>query len=181
MSEQTDSALVRRANRGNREAFAALLDRHYDRIYRFSFRVLGDAEEAADLAQDVCVSLPRKLTSFRGKSPFTTWLYRVVINAGRDALRRKGTRRRNEQIYMELDAQEHEDRAGRQRQLAWLQEALGQLSEELRATAALVTEEGLRHGEVGKILGVSESTVSWRMHRVRKHLRALAINQEEIT
>ena len=97
-AEKRDGALARRAAAGDREAFAALLECHYHRIFRIGARVLGDADEAADLAQDVCVALPARLASWRGESRFTTWLYRVVMNAARDALRRKDARRRGERF-----------------------------------------------------------------------------------
>ena len=174
MNDATDGALARRAGTGDGDAFAALLERHYDRIFRVGARVLGDAEEAADLAQDVCVALPAKLASFRGESRFSTWLYRVVVNAARDALRRKAARRRGERDYAERDALVRAQAAARECESSWLERALDGLSDELRTTVALVLEEGLRHSEAGAVLGVSESTVSWRMHEVRRRLRALA-------
>ena len=179
MSDQFDGPLAARAAAGDRGAFAALLERHYGRIYRLGARVLDDDDEAADLAQDVCVALPGKLASFRGDSKFTTWLYRVVLNAARDAQRRRATRQRGERGYAELDALERARLAARACESSWLRAALGHLSEELRATVVLVIEEGLRHAEAGEVLGVSESTVSWRMHEVRKRLRALAAEEEE--
>ena len=180
MVDHTDGALARRSAEGDRRAFAALLERHYDRMYRVGERVLGDAEEAADLAQDVCVSLPAKLVSYRGESQFTTWLYRVVVNAARDALRRKAARQRSERSYVELDAMMRAQATARECESSWLRQALGQLSDELRATVGLVLEEGLRHAEAGEVLGVSEATVSWRMHEVRKRLRALAVEEEAV-
>ena len=181
MDENTDGTLARRAAAGDRDAFAALIERHYERIYRVGARVLGDADAAADLAQDVCVGLPAKLSSFRGESRFTTWLYRVVVNAARDALRRNVARQRNERIYAEVDALVRAGNAARERESSWLRQALGRLPEELRATVVLVLAEGLRHAEAGKVLGVSEATVSWRMHEVRKRLRALATDEEGAT
>ena len=178
MGDPSDRALARRTAEGDEQAFAALLERHYDRIYRVGARVLGDAEEAADLAQDVCVALPARLASFRGESRFTTWLYRVVVNAARDALRRKAARQRGEQGFAELDALVRSQDTARERESSWLRQALGGLSEELRATVLLVLEEGLRHAEAGEVLGVSKSTVSWRMHEVRRRLRALAAAEE---
>ena len=180
--ERQDGALARRAAAGDREAFAALLERHYERIYRVGARVLGDADEAADLAQDVCVALPARLTSWRGESRFTTWLYRVVVNAARDALRRKDARRRSERSYAETEALmrvEDASQASRACEASWLRRALGELPEDLRVTVFLVLEEELRHAEAGEVLGVSESTVSWRMHEVRKRLRVLAAGGEE--
>ena len=178
--DSDDGTLTRRAAAGDRDAFAALLERHYDRIYRVGCRVLGDPDAAADLAQDVCISLPAKLASWRGESKFTTWLYRVVVNAAHDALRRNAVRLRNERIHAEADALARAGNAARECEASWLRQALGRLPEELRTTVALVLEEGLRHAEAGEVLGVSESTVSWRMHEVRKRLRALAASEEGV-
>ena len=178
MNDNTDSSLAYRAAVGDRDAFSALLERHYDLIYRVGARVLGDAEEAADLAQDVCIGLPVKLASYRAESRFTTWLYSVVVNAARDALRRKAARYRGERSYAEFDALVRVRADAGACESSWLRQALGRLSEDLRTTVFLVLEEGLRHAEAGNVLGVSESTVSWRMHEVRKRLRALAAAEE---
>ena len=174
-----DGTLARRAAAGDRDAFVVLLERHYDRIYRIGARVLGDADEAADLAQDVCISLPARLSSFRGQSRFSTWLYRVVVNAARDTLRRTDARRRGERSFAEMESLLRAEDAGRACEASWLRRALGQLPEDMRLTVFLVLEEEMKHAEAGTVLGVSESTVSWRMHEVRKRLRALAAGEEE--
>ncbi len=179
MIEHDDAALVRRARGGDREAFAALIERHYDRIHRLGARVLGDGEEAEDLAQDVCAGLAARLGSYRGDSLFTTWLYRVVVNAARDAIRRAAIRRRREREHAEADALVRAARADREGERVWLRQVMARLPEDLRATAALVLGEGLRHAEAGEILGISEATVSWRMHELRKRLRVMAADEEE--
>lgn len=171
MTDQADEILARRAVAGDRNAFSDLLERHYGLIYRVAARMLGDGVEAEDLAQDVCVGLVTRLASYGGQSRFTTWLYRVVVNAARDAMRRNATRRRNEQEFAEQDGLGDRQIGIGGEDSVWLQQVLGQLSEELRTTVILVLAEGLRHGEAGKILGVSEATVSWRLHQVRKQLR----------
>lgn len=178
MSADSDAALAGRAAAGDRDAFAMLLERHYETIYRIGARVLGDADDAADLAQDVCVGLAAKLPSWRGESRFTTWLYRVVVNAARDRLRRDGARRRNEHAFAETESLARAARDGRENEAVWLRQVLGALNADLRATVTLVIEEGLRHGEAAEILGVSESTVSWRMHEARNRLRALMADSE---
>lgn len=179
MTDVDDEILARRAAAGDRNAFSALLERHYGLIYRVGARMLGDRVEAEDLAQDVCMGLVTRLASYGGQSRFTTWLYRVVVNAARDAVRRNATRRRNEQEFGEGDGLGHR-RSGSGEDSIWLQQVLGQLSEELRATVILVLAEGLRHGEAGKILGVSEATVSWRLHQVRKQLRSQKAQTERM-
>ena len=179
MGEHSDERLAKRAAAGDRDAFSALLERHYDRVYRIGVRVLDDADAAADLAQDVCVGLPAKLSSYRGESKFTTWLYRVVVNAARDALRRNASRLRNERSYAEVDALLRTPDPSRTRLLLWLRSALRNLPDELRITVVLVLDEGLRHAEAGEALGVSEATISWRMHEVRKRLRDMSVEAEE--
>ena len=83
-------------------------------------------------------------------------------------------RRRNEALHAEVDALTRAGDAARARELAWLRQTLDAQPDDLRITAILVCDEGLKHSAVGEILGVSESTVSWRMHELRKRLRALA-------
>ena len=178
MSGETDGALAGRAAAGDRDAFATLLERHYERIYRVGGRVLGDADDAADLAQDVCVSLAARLPSYRGESRFTTWLYRVVVNAARDRLRRDGARRRNEQAFAEIDTLTRAGQAERDDEGVWLRQVLAMLGADLRTTVTLVIGEGLRHAEAAEVLGVSESTVSWRMHEARNKLRELVASNE---
>ena len=179
MGEHTDEALVGRACAGDREAFTLLIERHYERIYRIGVRVLNDVSAAEDLAQEISVGLVTKLATFRGGSRFTTWLHRVVVNAALDAMRRDGTRQDSERDYAETTAMERGDHAGQEEQSAWLRQTLLRLPENLRVTVVLVLDEGLRHAEAGDVLGVSEATVSWRMHQARKHLRAFAAEDEE--
>ena len=180
MSEDTDRALASRAAAGDREAFATLIERHYGLIYRVGARVLSDDEAAADLAQDVCVGLASRLPSYRGESRFSTWLYRVVLNAALDRLRRDGAQRRNDAAYAEVDAMTRAGQAAIDAEALWLRQMLNGLADDLRTTVVLVLQEGLRHAEAAEVLGVSESTVSWRMHEARKRLRALAAAEDKI-
>src|SRR3954453_821993 len=76
-----DGILVSAAASGDREAFAALLDRHYARIHGLAWRLTGSRADADDVAQDVCCALVEKIGSFRGEAKFTTWLCGIVFNA----------------------------------------------------------------------------------------------------
>ena len=180
MTDVDDEILARRAAAGDRSAFSKLLERHYGLIYRVGVRMLGNGAEAEDLAQDVCLGLATRLASYGGQSRFTTWLYRVVVNAARDSMRRDATRRRNEQEFVAQEGLGHRRVGAGGEDSIWLQQVLGRLSPELRATVILVLAEGLRHREAGKILGVSEATVSWRLHQVRKQLRRQAAQTERM-
>ncbi|RZV46321.1 MAG: RNA polymerase sigma factor, partial [Sphingomonadaceae bacterium] len=90
--ERPDEALARAAAAGDGEAFALLLQRHYDRLFALTFRLTGARDLAEDLTQDICAALPAKLQSFRAEARFSTWLYRVAVNAAQDKRRRAATR-----------------------------------------------------------------------------------------
>ena len=178
--ETDDNALALAAGEGDRAAFAALIDRHYDRIFRFAWRLTGAADQAEDLAQDVSILLARRIRQFRGDAKFTTWLYQVTLNAARDAGRRNATRCKAMDRYAEdLDRSMAEDR-DRATSVEWLQTALATLRDDWRETAALVVGEGLTQAEAGEALGISEGTVAWRMTEVKKALTAFAEAEAKI-
>ena len=97
-----DNELVARAAEGDAVAFQGLLERNYDRIYRIAFRFTGLQQDAEDLTQDICTTLATRLRSFRGDSRFSTWLYRVVVNAARDMHRKRATADRLHSTYGEI-------------------------------------------------------------------------------
>lgn len=176
MSEP-DEVLAQAAASGDRDAFAALLERHYDRLFALCFRLTGVRDAAEDLTQDICAALPAKLARFAGTARFTTWLYRVAVNAAHDSRRRAASRARasdgwgdwetNRRAAMDEDRDRHD----------WLTRAMTALPPELRDTLALTLDEGLTQAEAAEILGISEGTVAWRMAEVKKRLRAM--DQEE--
>ncbi|MEM8878460.1 MAG: RNA polymerase sigma factor [Pseudomonadota bacterium] len=169
-----DNALAAEARDGDRAAFASLLARHYDHVYRLALRFTGHREDAEDLAQDVVVSLPAKLRQFDGAARFRTWLYRVVFNAAVDRRRSSMAREQRERDYVDVAALVAADDADRATRAEWLNSALQAMKPELRDTAVLVLSEDLTHAEAAEILGVKESTVSWRMHELKKALTRFA-------
>lgn len=168
----SDEALARAAAGGDAQAFAALITRHYDRVFRLSFRLTGARAEAEDLTQDICAALPAKIAAFRGEARFTTWLYRVVVNAAGDRRRRAATRARAANGWGEVELARRAEAAEAAEALDWLTAAMRALPDELRDTVALVLDD-VTHAEAAEVLGVSEGTVSWRMSEVKKRLRAL--------
>ncbi len=169
-----DNELAVRAAGGDAVAFQSLLERNYDRIYRVAYRFTGMRQDAEDLTQDVCTTLPAKLKSFRGEARFSTWLYRLVVNAAHDLRRKRANADRLHATYGEIAKLKHDQAAETARDIAWLYEALDRLGEDLRQTAILVVAEGLSHAAAAQILQVKESTVSWRMYELRKKLKAQA-------
>ncbi|WP_309663660.1 RNA polymerase sigma factor [Tabrizicola sp.] len=172
--ETPDEILATAAATGDRAAFAVLIGRHYDRVFGLSFRLTGNRAEAEDLAQDICAALPAKLRNWRNEARFTTWLYRVVVNATHDLRRRQATRSRAAVGWGDWELARQDEITTEREAADWLAQAMTLLSAELRDTVALVLGEEMTQAEAGKILGVSEGTIAWRMSEVKKRLRAKA-------
>lgn len=165
-----DAALVTAAQSGDRAAFSTLIERHYDRVHGLAWQLTGSRTDAEDIAQDVCCALVQRIDSFRGEARFSTWLCGIVFNACRD-LRRK--RRSFAGLTDRLavlagigrgrDAVDLHD-------TMWIRSAVSRLPATYRETVVLVAGQQLTHAEAGAILGVTEATVSWRMHEARRRL-----------
>lgn len=168
-----DRDLARAAAEGDREAFAALLDLHYDRMFRLCFRLTGRREEAEDLTQDICLALPAKLKSFRGQARVTTWLYRIAVNAAHDRRRRDSSRTKAAEGWGDWEVSRRARARDTAADLDWLRRAMGALPDHLRDTVALTVDGEMTHAEAAEVLGISEGTVSWRLSEVRKRLRAM--------
>ena len=175
-AELSDEILVKRAVGGDRASFAALVSRHYERIHRIAWKWCGNRENAEDIAQEVCVRLARSLVSFDGNARFSTWLYRVVLNATRDHHRREQSDARKladwkadptHSLNSTADLP-HDDQ-----QLEELWHAVRQLPQKQCDAVMLVFGEELSHGEAARVLGCAEGTVSSNIHDAKKSLRRL--------
>ncbi len=174
----SDETLVADAAQGNADAFNMLVQRHYDSIFRIAYRVMGSQEDAEDLAQEVCVALPKKLSSFAGRAKFTTWLHQITINASRDLIRRKQAQRRKAEGWGEVEKMRRDEASQTATELDWLEQAMSAMSDDLRETVALVIGEDMTHAQAGEVLNLSEGTISWRMSEVKKTLRNIAKSEE---
>ncbi len=174
LMDTPDETLANAAADGDRAAFATLVHRHYDRIHGLAWRLTGSRTEAEDLAQDICAALPSKLRHWRGEAKFTTWLYRVVVNAAHDLRRRQATRSRAALGWGDWELARQDEIATQAEAQDWLAQAMTRLPPELRDTVALVLGEEMTQAEAGLVLGLSEGTIAWRMSEVKKRLRAMA-------
>ncbi|MEO0372466.1 MAG: RNA polymerase sigma factor [Pseudomonadota bacterium] len=177
--EPSNESLARAAAGGDGAAFALLLERQYDGIFRLAFRLTGDRAEAEDLTQDVCAALPAKLQGFRGEARLTTWLWRVVVNAAHDHRRRATTRAKNAQGWGDWEVNRRATDTETAEAVDWLTQAMRALPEDLRDTLALVLDD-VTHADAAEILGVSEGTISWRVSEAKKHLRALREREDQV-
>ena len=166
-------ALVVRAQNGDAEAFAELIEDHYDLIHRTAWKWCGNRDDAEDIAQDVCVKLGRAIAGFDGRSAFSSWVYRITLNAVRDMQRAGKRRGRYADAYAEISP---EDQPAEQEEAATssqLWAAVRQLPEKQRDAVLLVYAEELSHAAAAEIMGIKEATVSFHVHEARKTLRGL--------
>lgn len=180
LMDTSDEQLASAAATGDRVAFTLLLQRHYDRVFGLAFRLTGHRAEAEDLTQDICAALPVKLRNWRGDARFTTWLYRVVVNATHDLRRRQATRARAADGWGDWEIARQDEMAEERAAMDWLTGAMARLSPELRDTVALVLGEEMTQGEAAVVLGLSEGTIAWRMSEVKKKLRAMAAAETKV-
>jgi RNA polymerase sigma-70 factor (ECF subfamily) len=160
-----EEALVRRAQAGDRAAFRSLYQAYQDRVFATAYRIAGDRETAADLAQEVFVKVFEELPGFRFGSRFSTWLYRVAANhAINKASETARHARLNERIARERPSTAPaeppvHDRFADER----IQAALDGLSVKLRAVVVLRYLEGLSYEEIADALELSVGTVKSRL------------------
>lgn len=181
MDERPDDVLVQEARRGEAEAFTELVRRHRDKVYRMIHAMTRNASDTDDLAQEVFLAAYRALPSFNRNSQFSTWLFRISVNTTLSFLKKRGREKGRTEFREDLvDAERTagvpdspEDRSVHRELSVRLYEAVEALPQPFRTSFLLVADQGLSHAEAAEVLGCSENTVSWRLHKARKLLRAL--------
>ena len=181
----SDLVLVDRCRRGEPEAFARLVALHEGMVFNLAARLLGEAEEARDVAQNVFLHVYQKLGQFQGRSALRTWIYRITVNQCHNRRRWWQSRRREKEEPLDDVASGpharrladerpqsspfHETR--RRERARRVEEGLLQLSFEHRTVLVLREMEGLSCEEIADALGVAGGTVKSRLSRAREALR----------
>ncbi len=173
----TDEDLAFAAASGDGAAFACLLDRHYDRLFAFCFRMTGTRSEAEDLTQDICAALPAKLKSYQRRAKVTTWLYRVAVNAAHDRRRKRATYVKATTGWGDWELNRTASAAEDTEKHDWLTTAMGTLNNDLRDTLALILDD-MTHAQAADILNVSEGTISWRISEAKKRLKDFKASED---
>lgn len=161
-----DTELIKQAVNGDKSAFAALLQEVYDAMFKMAFKYCGNRQDAEDITQDACIKLARHIGSFRFKSSFTSWVYRLVINCANDFYRARKPEIAVESGHVGAAAPDAETKT-------YANEILAQvhaLPENEKTALLLVMSEGFTHAEAAAVMECKESTVSWYIHEARKKL-----------
>lgn len=188
-ADARDRALVERTKAGDSRAFDELVRHYQNRIYGLTFRMLGNRQEAEDLAQEVFLTVHKALGSWRGEGRFYTWLYRIATNTCKNRI--KYLRGRNFHRSVSVDdapesAGQDEERPavplqskvpgpeamteGNRLEAAIARE-LARLDPEHKLLIVLRDVQGLSYQEILRITGLQEGTLKSRLHRARLALR----------
>lgn len=185
-----EHSLIRAAQKGDLDAFNALVLTYQDHLFGIALRVTTDEDAAADAVQEALISAFRHIAAFRGGC-FRSWLARITVNACYDELRRKSRRPSQPLERIARDGQEidlndwlYDPAPGTEYQVETseldgaIRAALGSLSPLYRAAVVLVDVEGYSYEEAARILRVPVGTVRSRLARARANLR-LALGDVE--
>jgi RNA polymerase sigma-70 factor (ECF subfamily) len=181
------SDLIKCAQQGDSDAFAALFHAHKARIYSLCLRMTTNAAEAEDLTQDAFLQVFRKITSFRGDSAFSTWLHRIAVNTVLMHFRKKslcqlsldepysnsdGVKKRREYGTKDNRLAGCVDRVA----LAW---AIKDLPHGYRTIFLLHEVEGYEHQEIAELLGCSVGNSKSQLHKAKLRIRELLAHSSE--
>lgn len=177
LGECSDGELAALAIGGRQSAYAELLSRHREAIFRIVRGTIGDADAAVDVTQEAFIAAFAALKSYDGGRPFRTWVSRIAINKCRDWARRRAVRHfLSFAMPLEIALSVADDTIPVDRQLADRAElarvsaAIARLPAAIREPLVLRTIEGLSQSETAEVLGISEKAVETRLYRARNKL-----------
>jgi len=174
----SDAELVEQVRRGRLEAFGELVSRHQECIYNTAYYLVGNDEDAQDVAQDVFLKAYRNIGTFERKAKFSTWLYGIMLNTVRSVWRKQGLR----SGALSLSARPEDEAAAadpeseregpvhatvRAETVAAVRGAIEELEGELKEILVLRDIEGLSYEDIAEALGVPLGTVKSRIFRAR--------------
>lgn len=175
-------ALISRAAKGDEAAFSSLVERYEKLVFNLAYQYTQNREDAADVSQEVFLKLWRTLSSFRGESSFSTWIFRITQNSALDLLRKRAG---NPTVSLTMEEEDGEE-AGRERDLVdqsvehdpaasverseratAVRAAIASLRADHREILVLREMRGYSYTEISEMLGLELGTVKSRINRAR--------------
>jgi RNA polymerase sigma-70 factor (ECF subfamily) len=172
--EPSDIELVRDFQSGREQAFNQLVLRHRQGVFTTAAGILGNAQDADDVAQDVFIKVYTTIGDFRGESAFFTWLYRITVNLCLNHLRSRKTRQfiGVDELEGLLQASERADEPAAEKELAAkLHAAIAELPEKQRAVFILRYFQELPHADIAKIMDRDVGTIKANYFQAVRKLR----------
>jgi RNA polymerase sigma factor (sigma-70 family) len=188
MQTKEDSYYISSILAGNISDFSILVDKYKDMVYTLAYRIVGNREDAEELAQDVFVKVYRSLKDFRGKSRFSTWLYSITYNTSISKVRKKqlesiSINNHDFTSYDIIDDEYEEYYNFDKVPVELLKQALDELNPVDKSILTLYYQDDNPVKEISKVTGLTDSNVKVRLHRSRQKLfqKLQVLFKEELT
>lgn len=184
--------LLKKSKSGDVAAFEELMDGYQKKIFNIALRMIGNHEDASELAQEVLIKIYKSIRSFKEEAAFSTWIYRITTNVCLDELRKRKNRTMisiNEEIAVgdgevSLQIADHgptpEEILEQKETRKIIENAIGKLSPEHRTVIILRELQNLDYEEISEITKVPVGTVKSRINRARQELRNILKNKREL-
>jgi len=179
-----DSELIKLILDGDRDRFRILVEQHQQMVFRTCMGFVHNREDAEDLAQDVFVQAYRSLSGFKGESAFSTWIYRIAVNASLNKIRKSSRnsvfqrldtlfgQERNKELSLPLDSPENpEEILIKEEHAVWIHKALDSLPDNQKTAVILSKYDDLPQKEIAEIMNLTEGAVEALLQRAKKNLR----------
>lgn len=182
-----DEPFVCACQKGEIEAFETLVKKHQKQMFNIAFRLIGDFEEAGDVVQEAFIAAYKSIKKFKGRSKFTTWMTRIVINKSKnriaqlrskksmatvsldDCFQTKDLSKRHHPASSNPSPLESLEKKMLRQQVQW---CIGTITEGFREVLVLRDIQGFSISEIGDIIGIPEGTVKSKLFRARDSLKA---------
>jgi RNA polymerase sigma-70 factor (ECF subfamily) len=177
MDLYSDTYYIKRVLNGDVDCFACLIDKYNRQVFTLMYRIIGNREDAEELAQDAFIAAFNKLEKFEGKSTFSTWLYSIAYNLAISATRKRRPptlpidKYRNGDDADDTDFGDDIDDTPAMVEL--LEIALTKLADDEKALVTLFYQDSKSIDDIASITGLSTSNVKVKLHRTRKRLHKI--------
>ncbi|GAA4850322.1 RNA polymerase sigma factor [Algivirga pacifica] len=175
MKNELDDIVIEKVLQGNTSAYEYIVHRYQDKVYNLAFRLLGNQQDAEEVAQDSFVKAYRNLSKFHYNASFGTWIYRITYNTALTFLKKRALETSSLATIEEYQHPLSEDlplsTLDKKERKRFLEEALSCLKEESRLLITLFYLQEKSVEEVAEITGMTKANVKVRIHRIRKQLQ----------
>jgi RNA polymerase sigma-70 factor, ECF subfamily len=184
--EDDDLKYVVLCQKGDTDAFEALVERHQKKMLNIAYRMLGDYDDACDVTQEAFVAAYKSIKKFKVEAKFSTWLYRIVVNHTKNRLKQQKSSRRHESVSIDesreaqagcasclpsaVDGQPDEQMMQKEREVK-VQVCINKLDDEHKEILVLRDIQGFSYEEICDILKLPDGTVKSRLSRARNALK----------
>lgn len=174
-----EQALIHNARGGDRSAFAALVERYWDRLYRWLYNLTHNRHAAEDLCQEAFMKALAGLSGFREGSNFRAWLFRIAYNGFINQQRKSARQRDTFPTQVAAVSDGPAEQAMSREALKMLARVIGRLPDDFRAAFLLRVEEDLSFRQIAEVLEITEETARWRVFKARQKLMDVLAPQLE--